>query len=637
MDGQKTHAGHFKTRHHHKPYLLRHLSLLVTASWLIFTGLLGFTLSQLPAGHAPAVLSARVAAPPDALVVFSSDGLSFSYDSGQLRIDEKLNIVQISSRPGADPLQASTRLTIQLGGTDLSDENPDTTLLSTTSEAFAGDSFQKKVYQHTVTIGDRDYQAYSLEWTGAKDGKTTVLSLDGLQNPNVIPAAYKTVIDTLAFAPGGQVLGAKQQLPESYTVDAVSPATVKIYRVTCGTLVVDGQEIGGDRCDASAASGFLVSADGHIATNGHVVTRGAEDVLIDVLLQSPLSLNNFLKYLGMSDQQIRLTGNSPELLAAVIARLYDAPEGVISLKNKRGVLIAALGSRSPEITSEQDARQLLDFKNTDHLKRAELVASNYSAKDLFVLGSGDAEGFSASDVALIKIDAPGTPHYGFFNRPVTQNQKITIIGFPGDAENILTDNNSLSVTATNGSISAIRVAAGSAYKLYQSDADASRGNSGGPVIDETGRVLGLLTYRYKNADAADAAKSYIRDIEDLRKLAKDKNINLDGQGSTQIAWTNGLRFFSENRFTKALHEFEKVKDAYPAHRLVGSYLQAAEQGVIAGQDVQDLPFSLVAAISFIGAGGAAGAVILIARHHSRHLAYKLASSTDTFMPRHANT
>ncbi len=639
MDGHKPQAVNLKVRHHHKPYLLRHLSMLVVASWLVFTGLLTITLAGLPVGQPAGVLSVNTAKTSE-LSVFLHDWVSSAYDPNLLRVDSRPDYVQFSPAHISDPAQASARLAIQKSAESYippKDLGATRVLLESSYSKFLGATFQRNTYEQSVTLGDKNYKAYSIVWTGESNGQPITIRLEGLRGPNMLPAAFETVLNTLSFASDGRVLAAKQTVPASYTADLVSPAAVKIYRVTCGSLVVDGQEVSGEHCDASTGSGFFVSSDGHIATSGHVVARNAKDVLVDVLLNDPGSLANFLKYMGLSEYQASVIEQRPELLAAVITRLYDASDSVIKLNNKRSMLLVALGTRAPVIGSEQDLRNLLDFQDTDSLKQAQIIDMDYSSRDLFVLASGSEDGFSTSDVALIKINANDTPYIKLFTGQVTQNMKITVIGFPGDADNILTDNNSLSATATNGTIGAIRVAAGSRYKLYQSDADASHGSSGGPVINEAGEVLGLLTYRYKNEAASDSAKSYIRDIADLKDLARENNVTLGMESTTQSSWERGLQLFAENRFTKAVQEFEKVKNNYPAHRLANSYLASAKKGIASGHDVRDVPFVTAAGVSFIGASGASGTIILMARHNSRHLSYKLASKSKTYRPHHATS
>ncbi|MBI4608517.1 MAG: trypsin-like peptidase domain-containing protein [Candidatus Rokubacteria bacterium] len=87
------------------------------------------------------------------------------------------------------------------------------------------------------------------------------------------------------------------------------------------------------------------------------------------------------------------------------------------------------------------------------------------------------------DVAVLKINASKLPvlpiHAG--DAPVQQGQEILILGYPGG---VPTDQ----VSVTRGIVSAIR------DEWIQTDAVIVPGNSGGPAIDQQGRVIGLATF-----------------------------------------------------------------------------------------------------------------------------------------------
>lgn len=659
-----------KIKRSRKPYLLRHLGILTISAWLFFVGviLLGMRVIQNP--DQPNVLGAATTTyqywTPQKITTVHGVSLEFDADvfsltaignraSGEYTIasedlvkERALTRIRLVPSSGTFmPSDAATRLDINFDqSVSASEDSPlgiTTEIIATSSEDLGEIAVQKTTSKHRVKIGDQAFETYSIVWSGTLgSGVPLQIELNGLKSATV-PELYRPILASLSVGEP-QVLGrqsgftlfqaasAQPKLDQLYITDAVSPAVVKIYHVVCGALVIDGREASRDTCDASTGSGFFVSSDGYIATNGHVVTLDAEDVLINTLLKNPAALPGFLRYIGLSDDQIAASAERPELLAAIIAKIYDAPPDAVSLKDKRSAIIVALGSRPLTLTSETDAREAINWRDSDQLKKARLIASNYSAKDLFVIASDSEAGFSSSDVALIKVNAPDTPYIELFDGQVAQNQKITIIGFPGDADNQLTDNKSLSTTVTNGSISAIRLAAGSSYRLYQSDADASRGNSGGPVINDSGEAMGLLTYRFKSEQDVDAAKSYIRDIADIRALAHKSDVALGGTGITQTEWRKGLHLFSKNQFTKAITAFKTVKQSYPAHRLVTSYERSAEDAIKSGRDVKDLPLLAIIVASFIGAAGAASAVILIARHHTAHRAYKLNSGARILRP-----
>lgn len=86
------------------------------------------------------------------------------------------------------------------------------------------------------------------------------------------------------------------------------------------------------------------------------------------------------------------------------------------------------------------------------------------------------------DVALLRVDVSGLPVLPLGNSDVLrQGQELLVLGYPGI---VGTDE----VSVTRGIVSAVRPG------WIQTDAAIEPGNSGGPVLDAQGRVVGLATF-----------------------------------------------------------------------------------------------------------------------------------------------
>jgi len=112
-----------------------------------------------------------------------------------------------------------------------------------------------------------------------------------------------------------------------------------------------------------------------------------------------------------------------------------------------------------------------------------VVLNDGSSYDAEIIGFEES-----SDVAVIKIDAPGlTPALIGDSDNIRVGQTIYAVGNPfGD----------LVYTMTDGIISALdRVVSveGKSINAFQFSAAVNRGNSGGPIYDENGEVLGIVT------------------------------------------------------------------------------------------------------------------------------------------------
>lgn len=392
-----------------------------------------------------------------------------------------------------------------------------------------------------------------------------------------------------------------------YDVNKVSPSVVKLYHFVCGDLEYQGKIIKKYACHGGTGSGFFISKDGYIATSGHVVSSDVADIMTHELSADPVLYSKISK-------------NSKNIMQ----KIYSLPEKDLRLTNKQEMTFVAIGNK-PLIFDYKNLRQVFTAQESDYIKKAEIIATDYSAKDIAFIENGKNEGFTANDVAILKINVTDAPSLSLAKTEnINQNDKITLIGFPTDADNQLTSNDLIQPTVTNGTISSIRNANGVFSRLFQTDADASQGSSGGPAVDESGSAVGIVTYRFKDNNQSNAAKSYLRDIADLKELIKSNRINLQTNSMAQDHWQRGIELSSENKNSKAIDEYNSVLKTFPAHRLVGKYKFDAQNEIKKGNDVKDPPYILFVTIGAI-VGGSVMTIIsagLIGSHRVKHHRYK---------------
>jgi serine protease Do len=118
-------------------------------------------------------------------------------------------------------------------------------------------------------------------------------------------------------------------------------------------------------------------------------------------------------------------------------------------------------------------------------------------------------GDARRDVALIKADPGGRPALGLRPGPVQQGETVFAIGSPlGEA---------FQNTMSKGIVSATRTDGGLTY--IQSDVMINHGSSGGPLLDDTGKVIGM-TVSGRFAGAAPVGLNFFIPIDDaLRTLS----------------------------------------------------------------------------------------------------------------------
>jgi len=87
------------------------------------------------------------------------------------------------------------------------------------------------------------------------------------------------------------------------------------------------------------------------------------------------------------------------------------------------------------------------------------------------------------DVALIKVSVGGLKPLPINGSPLNQAEEVYAVGTPIDED--------LKATITKGIISGIRTQEKTGLELIQSDVNIQGGNSGGPLLDDMGNIIGI--------------------------------------------------------------------------------------------------------------------------------------------------
>ena len=308
--------------------------------------------------------------------------------------------------------------------------------------------------------------------------------------------ASRSFIDTMMFSAVASAASVKAaEIPSEKISSLYGPAVVKIYNFYCMDIYISGILYLKDECNALTGSGFFVSPNGYVATNGHVVRISAKDVVIYRAFENYVKgdqqyVNELVKLAGLTDEDFASVITEQQAASVIMDKFYQIPDDVITTKNDAVNLLVGLNDKTPDLaTLATITKNRKILTETASIRQAKLVAYNYRMFDGIIK-------FEFSDVAILKIDNKDLPLVSLGSiEGLSQGSNLTILGFPGTAsDNGLVDNKQSKASLTSGKVSSIKDSTGSTKKLIETDATIGHGNSGGPVFSDDGDVVGIATY-----------------------------------------------------------------------------------------------------------------------------------------------
>jgi V8-like Glu-specific endopeptidase len=334
------------------------------------------------------------------------------------------------------------------------------------------------------------------------------------------------------------------------------PAVVRIVDGAAGTILLETD--GGSRTynvsSISLGSGFFISSNGYIATNAHVVstTHDGEEKAKQAL---------FWNFVQQVAQQINRD-----------------PRSIANYLNEHS--------------------QLQTFQLYHHV-----IIPDGSAYPFEIKSYGAPTGESndqGKDVAVVKIEVKNAPIMKLADSDKVQLQDhVTVIGYPGAADTfnsgLLSQRSALEATINDGKISAKKQATSGA-PILQTNTAATHGNSGGPVINDTNEVIGLLTFRGDTVNGQEVSGfSFIVPSNTVMEYVKSAGATNE-ESATDRSYRDGLDFYWNQYYSSAIPKFEEVKRLFPQHSEVDRLIQSSQQAKAEGKERSSFPLWIVGVI-----------------------------------------
>jgi len=181
------------------------------------------------------------------------------------------------------------------------------------------------------------------------------------------------------------------------------------------------------------------------------------------------------------------------------------------------------------------------------------------------------EGMSGRDLALLRLEAADLPALTLGDSGALQiGDPVHIIGFPGVVltHELLNASAKVEASVTNGAVSGFKQDK-SGQPVIQTDASAAGGDSGGPTIDDRGRVVGVLTFiTQSGSDQGSIVQgfNFVIPAQAVKDCLAGTEVKLGEPSRFNRAWQAGLSdFFAGNhsRAVSALAEANRLMPELP--------------------------------------------------------------------------
>ncbi len=338
-------------------------------------------------------------------------------------------------------------------------------------------------------------------------------------------------------------------------------------------------------------SGFIADPNGYVVTNAHVAAPSDEEVKSGLVAQG---LQQFIdKDVAMWAER----GRTPAQLKTMAAADAEwmAHYLTVSKMTKKFSVVMGANIAGTDVTPKEIT--------------ADVVAAG--------------EAIPGKDVAIVKIEGRNYPTIPIGDdAEVNVGDKLYVIGYPGAAQGgvhqLISVESLTEPTFTSGVLSAKKRAT-QGFEVMQTDAAVTHGNSGGPVLDSTGKVVGLATFGSLDPSTGKEIQGYnfIMPATLVRQFL-DRSGAHPAQSEFTKLYDQGLAQEASSHFKAADATFQQIERLTPGNPYVLKHVSQDEAAIAAGKDrsLDLLPMLGIGTAILIVLVGGAVAVMLVARRRA---------------------
>jgi S1-C subfamily serine protease len=313
--------------------------------------------------------------------------------------------------------------------------------------------------------------------------------------------------------------------------------TTAAIQSIAGSLKRDGFEVtvqktGGDDLSVptgagGSGSGFIIHPDGLILTSGHVVAPTQNDDALDRDLLRNGAISALLKHFPVDD--LRKLHRS------------DALDGYIATLAANGRLEKRVVTNEIELSNGEKLPFTIDHFSPDLAQRG-------------------------TDLALLRVNHKNLPVLTLGDSDSTRvGESIWSIGYPAVASSTddviggwLSRDSDLEPTFNPGIITAIKRNIANT-PVFQSNVAIYRGNSGGPVVNRAGEVVGISTWGRSDAESI----KFLVPINVARTFLNEAHVPVNVEGEFDHHYRASLDAAQDGKWTVASAELASANTLFP--------------------------------------------------------------------------
>ena len=368
-------------------------------------------------------------------------------------------------------------------------------------------------------------------------------------------------------------------------IDSVNDTYLVKKEGTYAKLLRDYIETG------ASGTGMVVSSEGYVATNAHVVLQDTEPK--NMVLDEWYYLLAETLWSDVSDYPNITDAEKEEYLDIMKGKYVDylIENGwVENIQTDYYVMSGAPAEGTGIVSNSWPAE----------IKKMGTVMDTVSGQETW-----------GRDIAILKVEKAGLPVVTLGDSEKVQSgESIFVIGYPGlgGAESIFNPESEMEATVTKGIISAKRTSP-SGVTIFQTDAAINHGNSGGPAYNSNGEVIGVATF---GAGGDVENIGFLLPISVVKEFMRELNIS-NASGPVDQRYEAGLEAFWRRDCAAAIAELREVLKLYPAHPYAQEYITECDRATAAGEvsSLPDMTLLMIAGIVLVVVLVSTGALLML--------------------------